>query len=121
MLFFIYYNNLKFNHIFFFKSCIVKKILAKASEKNNIQASSIAWVKIDILMTHDPYSAVIISILKKEFRNSAVAKNGIIIPSESIFQYIYKRSNIKNFEVMLIDKSAEYQKFEEYDFRNMQS
>lgn len=65
-----------------------EKILAKASQKNNIQSGEIAWAKIDILMTHDPCSPGVISIFKKEFGSQAKIwdrQKHIMIPDHFVF------------------------------------
>nr|YP_009296214.1 hypothetical protein Sebd_062 [Sebdenia flabellata]AOM65149.1 hypothetical protein Sebd_062 [Sebdenia flabellata] len=65
-----------------------EKILAKASQKSNIQAGEIAWAKVDILMTHDPCSPGVISIFKKEFGEQAKIwdrKKHIMIPDHFVF------------------------------------
>nr|YP_010728624.1 LeuC [Phymatolithon calcareum]WEA76793.1 LeuC [Phymatolithon calcareum] len=51
----------------------------------------------------------------------AGAKNGIIVPNTKTIEYVKERSNIKNFEIIEPDKSANYTKTLEYDLTNLQS
>lgn len=65
-----------------------EKILARASQKSNVQAGEIIWSKVNVLMTHDPCSPGVISIFKKEFGNQAKiwdTKGHVMIPDHFIF------------------------------------
>lgn len=65
-----------------------EKILAKASQKTNIQSGEMAWSKVNILMTHDPCSPGVISIFKKEFGHQAKiwdTDKHIMIPDHFVF------------------------------------
>ncbi|CAN8069818.1 unnamed protein product [Agarophyton chilense] len=65
-----------------------EKILARASQKHNVQAGEVVWSKVNVLMTHDPCSPGVISIFKKEFGNQAKIwdpEGHIMIPDHFVF------------------------------------
>nr|AYR06475.1 LeuC [Rhodogorgon sp.] len=50
----------------------------------------------------------------------AGAKNGIIVPNNSILDYVNERSNIQHFDIIEPDKSAKYIKTLEYNLSNLE-
>lgn len=58
---------------------MTEKILAKASEKSQLNPGDNVWVNVDILMTHDVCGPGTIGIFKKEFGKDAKVYNHIII------------------------------------------
>lgn len=50
---------------------MTEKILAKASEKTQINPGENVWVNVDVLMTHDVCGPGVFGIFKKEFGDNA--------------------------------------------------
>ncbi len=67
---------------------ITEKILAKASNKDNVKPGDNIWVEANVLMTHDVCGPGTIGVFKREFGESAKVwdKEGlVIIPDHYIF------------------------------------
>ncbi|PKA56281.1 3-isopropylmalate dehydratase [Apostasia shenzhenica] len=67
---------------------MTEKILARASERSQLEPGENVWVNVDVLMTHDVCGPGTIGIFKKEFGESAKVwdrEKIVIIPDHYIF------------------------------------
>ncbi|ERN15760.1 hypothetical protein AMTRI_Chr07g26160 [Amborella trichopoda] len=67
---------------------MTEKILARASERSNLDTGENVWVNVDILMTHDVCGPGTIGIFKREFGENAKVwdrEKIVIIPDHYIF------------------------------------
>lgn len=54
---------------------MTEKILARASEKQQLSPGENVWVNVDVLMTHDVCGPGTFGIFKKEFGQNAKVQN----------------------------------------------
>lgn len=85
-----------------------QKVLARASGHNSVESGAVIWSKVDILMSHDPCSPGVISILKREFGENAKVwdrERFVMIPDH----FIFSADPLANLNVRTMRKFAEEQ------------
>ncbi len=90
------------------KQTLTQKVLARAAGRSAVEEGAVVWSKVDILMSHDPCSPGVISILKREFGEQAKVWDParfVMIPDH----FIYTADILANANVRAMRKFAEEQ------------
>ena len=64
---------------------MTEKILARASERSNLEPGDNVWVNVDVLMTHDICGPGTFGIFKEEFGQNAKVDSLLVLCCLSFF------------------------------------
>lgn len=94
------------------KQTLTQKILARAAGLPYVQEGAVIWAKVDVLMSHDPCSPGVISLLKKEFGADAKVwdpERFVMIPDHFIFSAdVLANANLRTMRKFAEEQGIRY-------------